>query len=142
MNQSNSDEALIAAVVERAYEVLGFEPGAEPRWDAFAELFVDGSVLALRVFPRDASVSVLSLRGYMEAQMQHGIKEEGYSETPGARRIEICGDIATVKQDFSMNFAGRKPVSAVDVFSMARLSDRWKIVSVISDLANRDASSD
>ncbi len=41
------------AVVDRAYELIGFAAGGEPDWPRFRELFTDPCVLALRVFPDD-----------------------------------------------------------------------------------------
>jgi hypothetical protein len=131
----------LAEVVDRAYELLAFEPRAAPDWDRFDELFVQGALLALRVFPDDDEISVLGLRNYHAAQMQHGLGEEGYSETPNERRLEVVGDIATVRQSFTMNFANRRPVEAIDVFSLARTAGRWRIVSVVSDLGAAPASS-
>lgn len=129
-----SDEELLSQVVERAYEALAFEPGSGPDWARFNEVFHPDAVLALRVFPQDPGVSVLGLREYAEAQMQHGLGEEGYSETPGERTTDIVGDVAVVRQRFTMNFAGRPPVQAVDVFSLARVGRDWLIVAVVSDL--------
>jgi hypothetical protein len=131
----------LGEVVDRAYELLAFEPGAAPDWDRFDELFVQGALLALRVFPDDDEISVLALRNYHAAQMQHGLGEEGYSETPNERRLDVVGDIATVRQSFTMNFANRRPVEAIDVFSLARTAGRWRIVSVVSDLEAAEASS-
>jgi hypothetical protein len=131
----------VAEVVDRAYELLAFEPGAAPDWDRFDGLFVSGALLALRVFPDDDDISVLALRDYHAAQMQHGLGEEGYSETPNERRLDVVGDIATVRQAFTMNFANRPAVEAIDVFSLARIAGRWRIVSVVSDLeAGRTSS--
>jgi hypothetical protein len=94
-------------------------------------------VLALRVFPQDPGVSVLGLLDYAGAQRQDGLGEEGYSETPGERTTEIVGDVAVVRQQFTMDFAGRPPVQAVDMFSPARTARGWLIVAVVSDVRDR-----
>ena len=134
----NSFHTSPSDVVDAAYSLLSFTPGSTPCWPEFQALFVDTAVLGLRVFPSDAQVSVLSLQQYGAAQMQHGLKEQGYSEIPGERTIKVVGDVATVEQAFTMNFADGVPVSAVDFFSLVRTQDRWRIVSVISDtLADR-----
>jgi hypothetical protein len=46
--------------------------------------------------------------------------------------MQIYGDVAVVHQPFTMNFADRL-VSAMDVFSLARIDGVWKVVSVVSD---------
>jgi hypothetical protein len=121
--------------VDAAYELISFPPGETPRWEDFQQLFVKEAVLALRVFPSDPSVSVLSLEQYAESQMRHNLQEDGYTETPGKRVVDVVGDVATVRQAFTMNFAGRSPIEAVDTFSLVRTPSGWKIVAVISDLA-------
>jgi hypothetical protein len=121
-------------VVDAAYELLSFEPGREPDWPRFSECFHPRAILALRVFPDDTDISVLSLQEYARAQMADGLKEKGYSETPQTRDIEVTGSVATIMQHFTMNFADRAPVPAIDIFSLIHLGRRWQIVAVVSDI--------
>ena len=121
-------------VVDAAYELLSFAPGQEPDWPGFRQCFHPRAILALRVFPGDADISVLSLAEYARAQLREGLKEAGYTETPRDRDIEITGSVATVRQHFTMNFAGRPPVPAIDIFSLIQLAGRWQIISVVSDM--------
>jgi hypothetical protein len=93
-------------------------------------------VLALRVFPDDSSVSVLSWTEYKRAQMADNLGSHGYSETPGERIVTIVGDIAVVQQYFTMNFRHRTPAAAVDVFGLVRQIGVWQIVSVLSDMVS------
>jgi hypothetical protein len=129
-----NDELEIETVVERAYHALAFDPGHEPDWARFNSVFSGSAVLALRLFPEDPAISVLTLDEYAVAQMQHDLTAQGYSETPGRRRVEITGDVATVRQEFTMNFSHRPPVPALDVFSLARVSGSWTVVAVVSDM--------
>jgi putative lumazine-binding protein len=123
-------------IVDSSYKLISFEPGAAPEWERFRELFVDQAVLALRVFPTDPAVSVMTLAEYAQSQMRHDLQDEGYSETPGSRSVEVVGDVATVRQEFTLNYAGKAPVAARDIFSMARTPDGWKIVSIVSDVVD------
>ena len=127
-----TDEEAIAAVVERAYGALEFEPGSEPEWALFDSAFAPEAILALRVFPEDPVISVMGLRAYAESQMRNDLGEQGYSETPGAGSTEIYGDVAVVRQPFTMNFADRA-VAAIDVFSLVRVDRGWKVIAVVSD---------
>jgi hypothetical protein len=122
-------------VVDAAYELLSFEPGQEPDWPGFRECFHSRAILALRVFPGDADIRVLSLAQYAQAQMREGLSAEGYTETPQDRDTEITGSVAAIRQRFTMNFAGRAPVAAVDIFSLIWLDDRWQIICVVSDMS-------
>ena len=121
-------------VVDAAYELLSFEPGQEPDWAGFSECFHPRAVLALRVFPDDPDIRVLSLPEYAQVQMRDGLKEAGYTETPQARDVDVTGSVAAVRQHFTMNFANRAPVGAIDIFSLICRDGRWQIVSVVSDV--------
>jgi hypothetical protein len=127
-----TDEEAITAVVARAYDALEFEPGSEPDWALFDSAFAPEAILALRVFPKDPQISIMGLREYAESQMRNDLGAQGYSETPGDGTTQIYGDVAVVHQPFTMNFADRL-VSAMDVFSLARIDGVWKVVSVVSD---------
>jgi hypothetical protein len=133
-----SDEDVIVALVDTAYAALDIPPGSEPDWDAFNAAFHTRALLALRVFPKDQAVRVLDLREYAEAQLENALPTEGYSETQGARTVVIVNDIATVRQDFTMNLVG-EPVPALDFFSLVRLPAGWRIVSVVSDVVHETA---
>lgn len=122
------------STVDAAYELLSFDPGQEPDWAGFRSCFHPRALLALRVFPEDPAISVMSLRQYARAQMREGLKEEGYTEVPGHRDVDIVGSVATIRQHFTMNFAGRPPVTAIDVFALVHIGGRWQIVSVVSDM--------
>jgi hypothetical protein len=129
------DEQSIAALIATAYAALDFPPGSEPDWGAFNAAFHERALLGLRVFPDDESVRVLDLREYAHVQLEHNLSSDGYSETPGSRVIEIATDIAMVRQEFTMNFVAG-PVPALDVFSLVRLQEGWRILSVVSDVAS------
>jgi len=122
-------------VVEASYEHISFPPGSTPDWNLFGELFVESAVLGLRVFPEDPQVRVMSLREYADYQMREGLEKEGYSETPGKRTTDTVGDVSVVRQEFTMQFTGRAAVLAVDIFSLVRTAEGWRIVSVVSDFA-------
>jgi hypothetical protein len=128
------DARAIGELIEEAYAALAFPPGAEPDWNRFNAVFHPDAVLALRVFPGDPAIRIMRLPAYAAAQMENQLGDQGYSETPGERRTEIHGDIATVYQHFTMNFAGSTPRQAIDAFSLARAGGNWIIVSVLSDL--------
>ena len=129
------DVATVSSVVDRAYAVLDFPPGGEPDWTVAEELYDPAVILALRVFPDDLEISVLTWDQYKSSQMRAELAEHGYSETPGSRRLSVVGDVAFVEQSFVMQFRHRPAASAMDYFSLARLKGRWQIVAVLSDLA-------
>jgi hypothetical protein len=122
-------------VVERCYELISFAARSEPRFEEFRALFADKAVLALRVFPEDAAISLMTLDEYCVRQMREGMKESGYSETVLDRDVKTIGDVAAATVRFEMRFGGAAPVPAIDIFQLARLDGAWRIVSIVSDMA-------
>lgn len=130
----DSDRDLIGQTVDKAYSMLEFDAGGRPDWAVGDEIYSDDVVFALRVFPDDEAVSVMSWQGYQHAQMADNLSDHGYSETPNDRVVTIVGDVALVQQRFTMNFVHRPAAAAVDIFGLVRLQGRWQIVSVLSDI--------
>ena len=123
-------------VVDRSYELISFAAGGEPAWDEFRALFTNPSVLALRVFPTDPTITVMDLDDYVMHQMREGLSDEGYSETPGERTTTIVGDAAVVLQQFAIHYKDQPPVPAFDGYSLVRVDGAWRIASIISDMVH------
>ena len=126
------------AVVDACYNLITFEAGSEPDWDGFRALFHPQAVLALRVFPDDAAVTVMDLDAYMVKQMRQGMEEEGYSETLVSRTELVFHDVAEIRVVFEMKFGEAAPHTAIDLYGLVRLDARWLIVSIVSDIAGAD----
>jgi hypothetical protein len=122
-------------VIDRCYELISFAARSEPRWDEFRALFAEKAVLALRVFPDDPAISLMTLDEYCVRQMREGMKESGYAETVVDRDVRTIGDVASATVRFEMRFGETTPTPAIDVFQLARLDGRWRIVSIVSDMA-------
>ena len=131
---SGSPHDLSAALVDACYDLITFEPGAEPDWEGFRALFHRQAVLALRVFPEDDAITVMDLDAYMVKQMRAGMEEEGYSETLVSRTELVFHDVAEVRVVFEMRFGEGAPHTAIDVYGLVRLDGRWLIASIISDI--------
>jgi hypothetical protein len=123
-----------ARMVEECYRLISFPPGSAPQWERFRELFSPKAVLALRVFPEDTAVAIMTLEEYMVHQMRGGMTEHGYAETIIDSRTSIFGDIAEARVEFTMTFGNMAPVPALDIFQLARRENRWWIVCIISDM--------
>jgi hypothetical protein len=122
------------SVVEDAYRYISFAPGEEPRWGDFKRLFDTRSVLALRLFPKDKQVTVMSLDEYVQMQVTEGMKAEGYEEKILSTNYKMTGDIAEAHVHFQMVFAGDRIHDAIDIFQLVRREGRWWIVSIISEI--------
>jgi hypothetical protein len=122
------------ALVDAAYELISFGPGSDPSWKAFRRLFADPCVLALRLFPDDPSVSVLSLDDYMRKQVREGMRDEGYVERPLERDFSRTGDIAAATVRFEMVFGTDQKYLGIDQFQMIKREGRWWIVSISGEI--------
>jgi hypothetical protein len=122
------------ALVDAAYELISFGPGGDPSWKAFRRLFADPCVLALRIFPDDPSISVLSLDDYTRKQVREGMREEGYIERPLQRDFSMTGDIAAATVRFEMVFGPDRKFLGVDQFQMVKRQGRWWIVSISGEI--------
>ena len=132
-------EPVIESLIDAAYEALNFPPGSQPDWDAFNAVFHPRALLGLRVFPNDLRVRVLNLAEYTAAQLENDLSQEGYSETPLDRSIELLGDVAVVRQRFTMNFANGRSFLARDFFSLVRDAAGWRVMAVVSDRESNEA---
>ena len=122
------------AIVAEAYRLISFEPESGPDWERFNALFASGAVLALRVFPEDAEISVMNLREYAVKLMRKGMRESGYSERQVRTEWFEFGDIAEARVIFEIQFGDESPVRALDVFQLVRQDGRWWIVSIIAEI--------
>jgi hypothetical protein len=125
------------ALVENAYRLISFGPGGDPEWSAFRELFAEHCVLALRVFPQDSSVSVMTLDEYVHRQVREEMKTEGYTERPIDRRFSVTGDIAEARVTFEMVFGADEVYAGIDHFQLVRRNGHWLIVSIIGNVGAR-----
>lgn len=143
MAESAPIEAEILAsperMVEECYRLISFAAGSAPHWARFRELFSPKAVLALRVFPEDEAVTIMTMEEYMVHQMRAGMVEHGYTETIIDQRWSVFSDIAEAHVDFEMTFGAAPPVPALDIFQLVRRQGRWWIVSIVSDI-KRDAN--
>jgi|ERR1043166_5529035 len=121
-------------IVEECYRLISFPPGGEPQWDRFRQLFSPRAVLALRVFPDDTAITIMTLEEYVIRQMRDGMKDHGYSETVTNRQWSVFGDVAEARVDFEMKFGTAQPVPALDIFQVVHYEGRWWIVSIISEI--------
>jgi hypothetical protein len=122
------------SVVEDAYRYISFTPGQEPRWNDFKRLFAVPSVLALRLYPGDKEVRVMSLDDYVQMQVTEGMKATGYEEKIVSTHYKVTGDVAEAHVHFQMVFGGDDIHDAIDIFQLVRRQGRWWIVSIISDI--------
>lgn len=124
------------SLVEAAYRLISFGPGGDPAWTSFRSLFAERRVLALRLFPEDLNVSIMTLEDYVHRQIRDEMKVAGYEERPIDRHFFVTGDVAQAHVRFEMVYGRNETYEGVDLFQMLRSDGLWQIVSIIGDLTN------
>ena len=90
------------------------------------------ALMALRFFPGDPETWVLGYREFMDHPRRSNPLRDGFEETDRTRTIDVVGDIAVVRERFTMRFAARPSVPAADVFTLARAGGAWRTVGARS----------
>ena len=140
-----ADEALRgpAEVVRELYELVTFDAGATPDWDAVRALFVEEAVVVLRTGREE--MTVFTLEGFVDDFVrfieQYDVQRTGFRE----RVLELDGfayrDIAHVRVRFDSHIpgSGREPGQGLDVFELVRRDGRWRIASIVNERPTLDA---
>jgi hypothetical protein len=97
-------------------------------------LFAPEAVLALRLFPGDPEISVLTLSDYERVQVTKAMRETGYEERLLKADYVELGSICEARVEFQMIFGPSDVHDALDVFQLARLGGEWRIVSILSEV--------
>lgn len=122
------------ALVEECYRLISFPSGSQPDWSRFQSLFVQSAVLTLRVFPEDASMTVMNLEEYTVHQIREGMKESGYAERILKQEWFGFGDVSETRVIFELQFGSEKPITAFDIFQLVKLEGRWWITSITGEI--------
>jgi hypothetical protein len=129
-------------VVRQLYDLVTFEKGATPDWDAVRSLFLEEAVVVLRTSRADTTI--FSLEGFVQDFVSFieraNVDETGFTERIVRLEAMEFGDLAhvLVLYEAHINGSPRPPQSGVDSFQMARREGQWKIVSVVNEIPTPD----
>ena len=124
-------------VVTELYDLVTFEAGTTPDWDAVRSLFLEEAVIVLRTGPEQ--LDVFSLEGFVDDFVrfieQAGVEETGFTERILRMRTTRYGDFAQVLVLFDSHVPGssRPPHPGIDSFELVRREGRWRIVSIVNE---------
>ena len=130
------------AVVSELYELVTFDAGTTPDWNAVRALFVEQAVIVLRT-GRD-KLTVFSVDGFVEDFVtfieQSDVERTGFSERILGLRSCEYGDIAQVLVLFDSHIpgSGREPRQGLDSFELVRTDGAWRIVSITNERPSAD----
>lgn len=129
-------------VVTELYDMVSFEAGNVPDWDAVRSTFIPEAVVVLRT-SREAT-TVFSVESFVQDFINFvensPAGEMGFTEEILAMKSLVFGDMANVLVLYEAQITGwqRPPTRGVDNFSLVKKDGRWWIVSVTNELPTPD----
>jgi hypothetical protein len=126
------------AVVDKLYDLVTFEPGADPDWETVKTLFISDAVIVLR-----ASMTAMTTHSkeefvelFISDIKKHKLDESGFSEKILNRKTTIVGDVAysVLLYEISIPNSGMPPQKGIDCFHLMKSGGKWKIVSIINEI--------
>ena len=145
MSQSPSKKDPAAepeAVVRKLYELVTFDAGTTPDWDAVRSLFVEEAVIVLRT-GKDR-MSVFSLEGFVADFVKFiedaDVEKTGFTERILGMKTFVYGDIAQILVRFDSHVpgSGREPREGIDSFELVRRQGHWLVVAITNERPSRD----
>jgi hypothetical protein len=125
-------------VVTGIYDLVSFEAGNVPDWDAVRSLFIPQAVVVLRT-SRQAT-TVFSVDGFVGDFINFventPAGANGFTEKILRMESLVFGDMANVLVLYEAHIIGssRPPQQGVDNFSLIRQDGRWWIVAVTNEI--------
>lgn len=130
--------ATAEAVVRELYELITFEAGTTPDWDAVRDLFIEEAVIVLRT-GRDAN-TVFSVETWVQDFVtfieRSEVVKTGFTEAITRTSATEFGDIANVWVLYEASIPGsqRPAQQGVDNFSLVRRDGRWLIAAITNEV--------
>lgn len=135
---SSADRRSVEEVVRDVYDLVSWTDGDTPDWEVVRGIFIPQAIVVLR-YPPD--LKVMSVDGFLLdwLRFQNQLEDAGASgflETVLSVSVTEFGDIAHahVTYESSIPDTGRPARPGVDLWSLIRVEDQWKVVSVVNEL--------
>lgn len=129
-------------LVRNIYDLVTFEAGTTPNWDAVRSMFIEDAVIVLRT-SRD-STSVFSVDGFIADFVAFAerpdVRSSGFREEVVRTKPMEFGDMAHVLVLYEASIPGseRPPQQGVDSFQLIKKAGRWWIVSITNEIPTID----
>jgi hypothetical protein len=129
-------------VVWELYDLLTFEAGTTPDWDAARSLFLPEGVVVLRT--SRTGNTVFSVEGWVQDFVtfieRANVESTGFSERIIRTHTVVFGDIAHVWVLYEAHIPGspRPPQQGVDSFQLVRRDGAWLIASILNEIPTPD----
>jgi hypothetical protein len=123
--------------VEKLYELVTFEKGTTPDWEAVKSLFTEKAIIVLRTSRTTTQIFNLEefVNDFKKFISDANAVKTGFTETILKKNAVIFGDIACFLVLYEAEIPGtdRKNLG-VDHFSLIKKNGAWKIVSITNEV--------
>lgn len=129
-------------IVGSIYKLVSSEAGKTPDWNVVKALFLENSVVVLRV-SRD-STAVFSLQGFIDDFVRFygipAVQKNGFTEKVVRMKPMVFGNIAHILVLYEAQVPGtpRPPQQGVDSWELVKYDGKWKIVCVTNEIPSKE----
>jgi hypothetical protein len=129
-------------LVEAIYEMVTFEAGTIPDWDAVRSTFLPEAIVVL--FASRTNARLMSVDGFIldwyKFLEESPVKETGFSETIVRMETTTFNGTSNIWVLYESHIpgSGRQPRPGVDNFSLVKKDGRWWIASIVNDIPTPD----
>ena len=134
---TESSKSSPTGMVAELYDLVTFDAGTTPDWNAVRALFVEEAIIVLRTGRNEMSIFSLDdfVNDFVQFIEQAGVEATGFTERVLDMKEFSYGDIAHVLVLFDSHISGsdRAPREGIDSFELIRRDGDWRIVSIINE---------
>lgn len=129
-------------VVASVYKLVSSEAGKTPDWNVVKSLFLENSVVVLRV-ARD-STAVFTLQGFIDDFAKFysipAVQKNGFTEKVVRMKPMVFGNIAHILVLYEAHVPGspRPPQQGVDSWELVKYEGKWRIVCVTNEIPSKE----